>query len=166
MANTKEAKARIKINKLLEQVGWRFDDDKNGKANIQLEPGVKYAGLGDDFENETRGFIDFLLLDKDGRALVVVEAKKESLLKSRHEAMPVILAHVLLFFQMAIFIISGTLNMVTPKLFHAFQHRIQLFNTKNTLQIQPSLLRCQLMKIMLYQHKYQLLRLIPHFKMN
>jgi type I restriction enzyme R subunit len=79
MSNSKEAKARIKINKLLEQAGWRFLDDKNGKANIQLEPGVKYAELGDDFENEAHGFIDFLLLDKDGRALVVVEAKKEAI---------------------------------------------------------------------------------------
>ncbi len=79
MANSKEAKARIKINKLLEESGWRFEDNKNGKANIQLEPGVKYSDLGDDFEHEAHGFIDFLLLDKDGRALVVVEAKKESI---------------------------------------------------------------------------------------
>ena len=79
MPRTNEAKARIKINKLLEESGWRFDDNETGKANIQLEPGVQYAKLGDDFENETRGFIDFLLLDKDGRALVVVEAKKESI---------------------------------------------------------------------------------------
>lgn len=79
MANSKEASARIKINKLLEESGWRFEDSKKGKANIQLEPGVKYSELGDDFENETHGFIDFLLLDKDGRALVVVEAKKESI---------------------------------------------------------------------------------------
>ncbi|MDO8511967.1 MAG: DEAD/DEAH box helicase family protein [bacterium] len=76
---SKEAKARIKINKLLEESGWRFEDDKNGKANIHLEPGVKYAELGDDFENETHGFIDFLLLDKDKRPLVVVEAKKEAI---------------------------------------------------------------------------------------
>ena len=33
----KEAKARIKINKLLEEAGWRFLDDENGKANIALE---------------------------------------------------------------------------------------------------------------------------------
>ena len=79
MNQSKEASARIKINKLLEESGWRFLDDKNGRANIQLEPGVKYAELGDDFENETHGFIDFLLLDKDGRALVVVEAKKEAI---------------------------------------------------------------------------------------
>jgi len=74
----KEAKARIKINKLLEDSGWRFEDDQNGKANIQLEPNIKYSELGDDFEHEVHGFIDFLLLDKDGRALVVVEAKRES----------------------------------------------------------------------------------------
>ncbi|MFA6017313.1 MAG: DEAD/DEAH box helicase family protein [Patescibacteria group bacterium] len=75
----KEAKARIKINKLLENSGWRFEDDENGKTNIQLEPDIKYSELGDDFEHEKHGFIDFLLLDKDGRALVVVEAKRESI---------------------------------------------------------------------------------------
>lgn len=74
----KEAQARIKINKLLESAGWRFEADKTGPVNIQLEPGVKLSDLGDDFENAQKGFIDFLLLDKDGRALVVVEAKKES----------------------------------------------------------------------------------------
>jgi len=75
----KEASARIKINKLLEESGWRFETEKNGPANIQLEPGIRYSELGDDFEHEIHGFIDFLLLDKDGRALVVVEAKKESI---------------------------------------------------------------------------------------
>jgi type I restriction enzyme R subunit len=79
MGNPKEAKARIKINKLLEDAGWRFEDSEKGKANIQLEPGVKYADLGDDFEHHKQGFIDFLLLDKDGRPLVVVEAKKEAI---------------------------------------------------------------------------------------
>lgn len=79
----KEAQARIKINKHLEESGWRFETDKTGSANIRLEAGVKFAELGDDFENaethdKRRGAIDFLLLDKDGRALVVVEAKKES----------------------------------------------------------------------------------------
>jgi type I restriction enzyme R subunit len=77
-----EAKARIKINKLLEEAGWRFEENENGKANIKLEAGVKFADLGESFENATtsdgrRGSIDFLLLDKDGRPLVVVEAKKE-----------------------------------------------------------------------------------------
>lgn len=75
---SKEAQSRIKINKLLEEAGWRFEDNEKGKANIKLEPEVKFFKLGDDFENEARGFIDFLLLDKDGRALVVVEAKRES----------------------------------------------------------------------------------------
>ncbi len=75
----KEAQARIKINKLLEASGWRFEDSEKGKANIQLEPGVKYSELGDDFEHEKHGFIDFLLLDKDRRPLLVVEAKREAL---------------------------------------------------------------------------------------
>jgi type I restriction enzyme R subunit len=80
----KEAAARIKINKLLEQSGWRFFDDKNGKANIQLEPGVILTKttldeLGNDFEQEARGFVDYLLLDEDGHPIIVVEAKKESI---------------------------------------------------------------------------------------
>ncbi len=37
----KEAKARIKINKLLEQSGWRFFDDEKVIANIVLENNVK-----------------------------------------------------------------------------------------------------------------------------
>ena len=39
---TKEAKARIKINKLLEEAGWRFEDDNNIKANIKLEENIKF----------------------------------------------------------------------------------------------------------------------------
>ena len=51
----KEAKARIKINRLLEESGWRFFDDENGYANIRLEPNVKIKqsdidAMGDDFE--------------------------------------------------------------------------------------------------------------------
>ena len=33
----KEAKARIKINRLLEEAGWRLTDGKEGKTNILLE---------------------------------------------------------------------------------------------------------------------------------
>jgi type I restriction enzyme R subunit len=75
----KEAQARIKINKLLEQAGWRFEDSEEGKANISLEPGINLNEAGDDFENIVKGYIDYLLLDKDGRPLVVLEAKKESI---------------------------------------------------------------------------------------
>ncbi len=78
----KEAKARILINKLLEQAGWRFFDDKNGKANISLESGVEitkplFDEYGDDFEKTGRGYIDFLLLDDKGFPLLVLEAKSE-----------------------------------------------------------------------------------------
>ena len=77
-----EAKARIKINKLLEESGWRFFDDDNGSANIQLEKNVKitkftFDAFGEDFEKTTNGFVDFLLLDDQGFPLVVLEAKKE-----------------------------------------------------------------------------------------
>jgi type I restriction enzyme, R subunit len=37
----KKAQARIKINKLLEDAGWRLLDDANGKANVLLENNVK-----------------------------------------------------------------------------------------------------------------------------
>lgn len=82
MANSKEASARLKINKLLEQAGWRFFDDEKGQANIQLEPNVKISqkdidAFGNDFESTKNGFIDFLLLDDKGFPFVILEAKKE-----------------------------------------------------------------------------------------
>ncbi len=39
--NMAEAKARIKINKLLEESGWRFFEEGGKPANIELEPKVK-----------------------------------------------------------------------------------------------------------------------------
>lgn len=78
----KEAAARIKINKLLENAGWRFFDDANGSANIQLEPSVTLTkqaldDLGEDFEKASKGFIDFLLLNEKGFPFIVLEAKAE-----------------------------------------------------------------------------------------
>ena len=78
----KEAKARIKINKLLEEAGWRFFDSPAGKASIALEPNVKLSRekvnqLGENFEETKNGFIDFLLLDAAGFPLLVLEAKSE-----------------------------------------------------------------------------------------
>ena len=78
----KEAKARIKINKLLEEAGWRFFDDEAGKANILLENNVKLTTeklneFGEDFEKIGNGFIDFLLLDAQGFPFIVLEAKAE-----------------------------------------------------------------------------------------
>jgi type I restriction enzyme R subunit len=78
-----EAKARIKINKLLESAGWRFFDDALGKANIVLETNVKLRqydinAMGNDFEETRNGYVDFLLLDERGFPFVVLEAKKEN----------------------------------------------------------------------------------------
>jgi type I restriction enzyme R subunit len=80
--SAKEATARIKINKLLEEAGWRFFDTDSGKANVVLEPNVKLTitkvdALGENFEKTGSGFIDFLLLDDNGFPLIVLEAKSE-----------------------------------------------------------------------------------------
>jgi type I restriction enzyme, R subunit len=61
-----EATARIKINRLLEAAGWRFFPDGDRLANIRLEPGVTIRpadleALGEDFEQTSKGFVDFLL---------------------------------------------------------------------------------------------------------
>lgn len=120
----KEATARIKINKLLEETGWRFLDDENGQANIQLEPNAKITesdidAFGQDFETTKNGFVDFLLLDENNFPLVVLEAKKEEkiplMARSRPESMPRVLMSGLLFFPTAICIISGTWSVATLK---------------------------------------------------
>lgn len=79
----KEAKARIKINKLLEEAGWKLLDSHAEKANVVFEGHVKItqkmlSDSGEDFENTKNGFIDYLLLDEKGFPLIVLEAKSES----------------------------------------------------------------------------------------
>jgi type I restriction enzyme R subunit len=79
----KEATARIKINILLDEAGWRFFDTPEGRANVRLENNVKineqqWNDLGENFEKAKNGFVDFLLLDDKGFPLVVLEAKSES----------------------------------------------------------------------------------------
>lgn len=78
----KEAKARIKINKLLEDSGWQLLDSPEKKANVLFENNVKitkesFDELGENFERTVNGFIDFLLLDDKGFPLVVLEAKSD-----------------------------------------------------------------------------------------
>jgi len=73
----KEAKARIKINQLLQDAGWRFFDNESGRANIVLESNTKITqkdidALGENYEKTKNGFIDFLLLDEDGYPLVIL----------------------------------------------------------------------------------------------
>ncbi|MDR2172027.1 MAG: DEAD/DEAH box helicase family protein [Planctomycetaceae bacterium] len=85
MTNAKEAKARIKINKMLEEAGWRFFDNENGKANIELEKNVKPTkkiidALGDNFEGQRNGFVDFTLLDDKNYPILVLEAKRENIM--------------------------------------------------------------------------------------
>lgn len=83
--SAKEAQARIKINKLLEEAGWRFLADENGPANITLETGVSVtpeymaATYGDDFEKTKKGYIDYVLVNSDGFPIALLEAKRESI---------------------------------------------------------------------------------------
>ena len=80
-----EAQARITINKMLEDARWRFLPDSDGnRENVILEHRVSgrtfspNADLGSDFERAPEGFVDYVLLNTDGRAVAVVEAKRES----------------------------------------------------------------------------------------
>jgi type I restriction enzyme R subunit len=78
----KEAQARIRINRLLEQVGWRFFPDKDGPDNIICECRTTkktYSpnALGDDFEKTSHGFVDYVLLNLERKPVSVVEAKRE-----------------------------------------------------------------------------------------
>jgi type I restriction enzyme R subunit len=84
--SNKEAKARIRINKLLEESGWHFFDNKKGKANISLEhrtqklDGIKTNDdLGPDFQKAPDGFIDYLLLNHQQKPVAIIEAKRESI---------------------------------------------------------------------------------------
>lgn len=77
-----EASARIKINDLLREAGWRFFDEGKNKANIALERQTKITRqqmdkYGKDFEKTTSGYIDFLLLDKRSHPIIILEAKSE-----------------------------------------------------------------------------------------
>jgi type I restriction enzyme, R subunit len=79
---SKEATARIKINKLLEEAGWRFFSEDGASANIRLEANVKLnkddlEALGENFEQAGSGFVDFLLIDEKNFPLIVLEAKSE-----------------------------------------------------------------------------------------
>lgn len=79
-----EAHARIRINQLLTEAGWRFFDNEEGKANILLENHVKITqqeidAWGNDYEKTKHGSLDFLLVDSIKKPICVLEAKKESL---------------------------------------------------------------------------------------
>ncbi|HEX8429180.1 DEAD/DEAH box helicase family protein [Hymenobacter sp.] len=80
----KEAQARLKINSLLETAGWRFFPSSAGAATISCEyrvgrRKVKSEVLGNDFEHAPEGYVDYLLLNPEGRPVALVEAKRETI---------------------------------------------------------------------------------------
>jgi hypothetical protein len=42
MINSKETKAPIKINKLLDEASWRFGDSITRETNVRLEENIKF----------------------------------------------------------------------------------------------------------------------------
>ena len=79
-----EAYARIKINKMLEESGWRFFDNDKGTANILLENHIKITqneldAWGNDYEKIRSGSLDFLIIDSNKKPVCVLEANRESL---------------------------------------------------------------------------------------
>jgi hypothetical protein len=81
-----EAQARITVNRMLEEAGWRFLPDGPGRReNIICEHRVTRRAfapnldLGKDFEHAPSGFVDYVLLNTDQRPVAVVEAKRESI---------------------------------------------------------------------------------------
>ncbi len=81
-----EAHARITINKMLEEAGWRFlPDAQGGRENIICEHRVTRRAfspsqdLGKDFEHAPNGFVDYVHLNPDQRPVAVTEAKREGI---------------------------------------------------------------------------------------
>lgn len=83
----KEALARIKINKKLEDAGWRFFPSEKGNANISLELKTKIESINasdldnidENYTNERNGFADYILKDEYGKPLLVLEAKRSKI---------------------------------------------------------------------------------------
>jgi restriction endonuclease S subunit len=80
----KEAKARIKINKLLEESGWCFFDDAADKVNIHLENNIKpkktnLNKFSKDFEKIKIKYIVFLLLYYIGFQFIILTSKQKNL---------------------------------------------------------------------------------------
>ena len=72
-----EARARIKINNLLTDAGWRLIDSTTGKANVKLEAAMRMDEMGTDFERTPTGIADYVLLDGSLFPVCVLEAKSE-----------------------------------------------------------------------------------------
>jgi type I restriction enzyme, R subunit len=75
----KEAAARLKINRLLEEAGWYLFDEDGHRANVSVESHIIINEMGDDFEHAKNGYIDYLMHGKDGNPLAVLEAKREGI---------------------------------------------------------------------------------------
>lgn len=78
----KEAKARIKINKLLESAGWRFFDNEEGKANILLESNTTFQLINDENPPIIKKSLPSLILQQ---LIIVKKGKEQQIVNSNKE---------------------------------------------------------------------------------
>lgn len=75
-----EASARLKINKLLEEAGWRLTDASGIRANVTVESRVQIEEkYGETFAKLKSGFADYLLHNEQHFPICVLEAKAEDI---------------------------------------------------------------------------------------
>lgn len=85
MSNQKEASARLVINKMLENSGWKLIDDEHGRATVSVENHLVVDSvasrntLGDNFEKVSGGFVDYVLHGQNYKPIGVLEAKRSGI---------------------------------------------------------------------------------------
>ena len=98
----KEAKARIKINNLLQESGWRILDNHAGKANVVLENNVKIThtvsdDLGEDFEKTSNGYAEMGITGIVDNSLIPANTNQAlSIIRSKDNFVPQFIMHYLM----------------------------------------------------------------------
>ena len=73
-----EAKARIAINELLKAARWRLNGDNNDNVELEYEVTItetEAEAYGNETEEQSKGYTEYLLLNEKGFPLLVLEAK-------------------------------------------------------------------------------------------
>jgi type I restriction enzyme R subunit len=84
MTGLNETDVRIIVDRLLREAGWNPEDKREVETEVRVRPDdvIRDTPLPPDFDPaflESRGRVDYLLRDGNGRALAVIEAKKTAI---------------------------------------------------------------------------------------
>src|SRR5256885_13250945 len=84
MAELKETDVRIIVDRLLREAEWNPEDKREVETEVRVSSSnvIRDAPLPPDFDPaflESRGRVDYLLKDGNGRPLAVIEAKKTAI---------------------------------------------------------------------------------------